>query len=227
MGSIRTSSTSRKFGWRGGCYGHLLCIDSGLLATGSQEVVWPRIFLDPRSPLGTGKRYLAAARVGNKLTGPAKGVVRNRSPEAFAALDDIDRLLDVLRAKLLQKIPILGSFSRREVVEPVVEAPGERAADDCSRGGALHGAPGITPEGTINGYHDIRVGRLDLEKTEQKSDCSGSKGSPSNRGRERTERGRLVPTSQCYGGFRRRTRSTAGAFDHPWYGDGGFPGWVL
>eukprot|EP00439_Symbiodinium_sp_Y106_P064965 s126_g10.t1 len=60
------------------------------------------------------ERHLAAARVWNKMTGPAKGVVRHLSPEEFACSDGISKLLEVLRASPLQKLPIPDSFSRLE-----------------------------------------------------------------------------------------------------------------
>ena len=60
------------------------------------------------------ERHLAAARVWNKMTGPTKGVVRHLSPEEFACSDGISKLLEVLRASPLQKLPIPDSFSRLE-----------------------------------------------------------------------------------------------------------------
>ena len=60
------------------------------------------------------ERHLAAARVWNKMTGPAKGVVRNLSPEEFAGPDGIEKFLSVLRESPLQKLPIPDSFSRLE-----------------------------------------------------------------------------------------------------------------
>ncbi|CAE7900121.1 unnamed protein product [Symbiodinium necroappetens] len=54
------------------------------------------------------ERHLDAARVRNKLTGAAKGMVRNLSPEEFCG-DGINKLLSVLRESPLQKLPIVTS----------------------------------------------------------------------------------------------------------------------
>ena len=51
------------------------------------------------------ERHLAAARIWNKLTGPAKGVVRNLSPEEFAGQDGVTKLLEVLRDSPLRSCP--------------------------------------------------------------------------------------------------------------------------
>ncbi|CAE7712168.1 unnamed protein product [Symbiodinium sp. CCMP2592] len=60
------------------------------------------------------ERHLAAARVWNKMTGPAKGVIRHLNPEDFAVSDGINKLVAVLRESPLQKLPIPDSFSRLE-----------------------------------------------------------------------------------------------------------------
>ena len=60
------------------------------------------------------ERHLAAARIWNKMSGPAKGVVRHLSPEEFVDKDGVAKLLKVLRDSPLQKLPIPDSFSRLE-----------------------------------------------------------------------------------------------------------------
>ncbi|CAE6957766.1 RE1 [Symbiodinium sp. CCMP2592] len=60
------------------------------------------------------ERHLAAARIWNKMSGPAKGVVRHLNPENFASEDGVKKLLNVLRESPLQKLPIPDSFSRLE-----------------------------------------------------------------------------------------------------------------
>ena len=56
----------------------------------------------------------AASRVWQKLTGPAKAVVRHLNPDEYEDVNGLSRLLDVLRASPLQQLPVPDSFARLE-----------------------------------------------------------------------------------------------------------------
>ena len=56
----------------------------------------------------------AASRVWQKLTGPAKAVVRHLNPDEYEDSNGLSRLLDVLRASPLQQLPVPDSFARLE-----------------------------------------------------------------------------------------------------------------
>ena len=78
------------------------------------------------------ERHLAAARIWDKMSGPAKGVVRHLAPEDFATSDGVKRLIEVLRESPLQKLPIPSG----KVVGSSRESPREHPSADCARGGA-------------------------------------------------------------------------------------------
>ena len=64
--------------------------------------------------LKSNEQHLAAPRIWQRLTGPAKSVVKHLPPEDFEDARGLGRLLDVLRASPLQTLPVPDSFSRLE-----------------------------------------------------------------------------------------------------------------
>lgn len=66
------------------------------------------------SSLKETERRLAASRVWQKLQGAAKSVVRHLDPSDFDTPTGLDRLIEVLRASPLQRLPVPDSFQRLE-----------------------------------------------------------------------------------------------------------------
>ena len=66
------------------------------------------------SSLKESERKLAASRVWQRLRGAAKSVVKHLDPADYDSLTGLDRLIEVLRASPLQRLPVPDSFSRLE-----------------------------------------------------------------------------------------------------------------
>ena len=59
-------------------------------------------------------KSLAAPRVWQRLVGSAKTVVRNLDPSVYSTNSGLEKLLNVLRNSLLQRLPVPDSFQRLE-----------------------------------------------------------------------------------------------------------------
>ena len=66
------------------------------------------------SSLKESERKLAASRVWQRLRGAAKSVVKHLDPADYDSLTGLHRLIEVLRASPLQRLPVPDSFSRLE-----------------------------------------------------------------------------------------------------------------
>ena len=71
------------------------------------------------------ERKLAASRVWQRLSGPAKSVVRYLDPSEFDTASGLKKLIDILRNSPLQKLPIPDSFSRLERWSQLKRGPNE------------------------------------------------------------------------------------------------------
>eukprot|EP00434_Breviolum_minutum_P042849 symbB.v1.2.038157.t2/scaffold5850.1/size23116/1 len=102
---------TKKFWAMSGGYGSDVPTWDGSAASFETFVISCRWF---QKSLKENEQKQAASRVWQKLTGPAKAVVRHLNPDEYEDVNGLSRLLDVLRASPLQQLPVPDSFARLE-----------------------------------------------------------------------------------------------------------------